>query len=593
VRNSDYLAIWDREGEITSRESDSIAVRSGLPRILSDGGLTIFSGTSGVDFKVDSHSGIVLGSMFDKSGRPPLFQHFTGIAIPRIVGTSGASLVEDWWGAFVGLVQEREPSRLHVVRDASVGMNCFYRDDGRRTLLASRADLLATAHGETFEIDWAALLGHIARPAIRGQGTALRDVREVVPGSVVTFGAGETRTRTAWTPWDFARAPNVQGSWRSMAERTRSLVDMCVGAWARKARRTIVSVSGGLDSSIVACSLAAQNHDLVCMTMTTRDPAGDERYFARALADHIDCDLVEFEEELAHVDLGRSDAFHLPRPVARGFAQSADLAHRRLAAGRGADCFMTGGGGDNVFCYVRSVAPVADAYLATGVSLTTLSALRDIARLTGVGMGSILRRVPAKLRGMGAAHAWPLRTEFLSEDGCRAIPPPTGHPWLDVPEDMPPGKAMHVAWLMAIQNHLEGFGRDQHYPNVAPLMSQPVVEHCLTVPSWMWCRGGVDRALARAAYADLLPKLVFERRTKGTPTSFVMEIVEAKAAEIEDRLLNGQLAARGFLDCSAISAFVRRLDPRRAADYLQLATLIDVEAWVNAWSAPRQPPPER
>ncbi|AKM08758.1 hypothetical protein AB433_00020 [Croceicoccus naphthovorans] len=52
-------------------------------------------------------------------------------------------------------------------------------------------------------------------------------------------------------------------------------------------------------------------------------------------------------------------------------------------------------------------------------------------------------------------------------------------------------------------------------------MSQPLLEFCLGVPTWTWVTGGQNRALARAAFADLLPRSVLDRTSKAGPDSFI------------------------------------------------------------------------
>jgi asparagine synthase (glutamine-hydrolysing) len=145
---------------------------------------------------------------------------------------------------------------------------------------------------------------------------------------------------------------------------------------------------------------------------------------------------------------------------------------------------------------------------------------------------------------------------------------------------------MHVAWLAAIQNHLEGYGREWRHPLRAPLLAQPIVELCLNFPSWLWCVGGQDRALARAAFSDLLPPSIVKRRSKGTPTGFVMEILDAKRQSIMELLLEGKLAAERIVDRHAVHTFLSSPDRRDVVRYMEIMALADVETWLQAWSRP-------
>src|SRR3546814_11360303 len=79
--------------------------------------------------------------------------------------------------------------------------------------------------------------------------------------------------------------------------------------------------------------------------------------------------------------------------------------------------------------------------------------------------------------------------------------------------------------------------QDRRFPfePVHPLMSQPIVEACLSVPSWEACRGGIDRSFARRSFARDLPASVIERRVKGGPDQFALPILRTQLPTIRAR----------------------------------------------------------
>jgi asparagine synthase (glutamine-hydrolysing) len=210
----------------------------------------------------------------------------------------------------------------------------------------------------------------------------------------------------------------------------------------------------------------------------------------------------------------------------------------------------------------------------------------DVARLNEVGIAAALRGSFSKMMLRGLPHRWPSQTAFFSQVAQEHLKVAPSHPWLAPPLDELPGKIMHVAWIAAIQNHLEGFGREWMYPLRAPLLSQPIVEHCLTIPSWFWCSEGRDRFLAREAFVDMLPPAVLNRRSKGTPTGFVMQILDENRGPIKELLLEGQLAKESIIDTARVEAFFADPDPRDVAPYMEIMGLVDAEAWLQAWAQP-------
>jgi len=156
------------------------------------------------------------------------------------------------------------------------------------------------------------------------------------------------------------------------------------------------------------------------------------------------------------------------------------------------------------------------------------------------------------------------------------------HPWLDAPCDALPGKAAHVATILRVQPNLEP-SLGTAYPVLNPLVSQPIVEACLRIPSWAWREGGRDRALVRRAFADALPAAVLDRRVKGTPGRFAAQLLDHFRAAIRDRLLGGRLAANRIIDAAALGEVLAGERPVPDLERVRILELVNVEAWIGHW----------
>jgi asparagine synthase (glutamine-hydrolysing) len=137
--------------------------------------------------------------------------------------------------------------------------------------------------------------------------------------------------------------------------------------------------------------------------------------------------------------------------------------------------------------------------------------------------------------------------------------------------------------LLRMQHHLDGYDRGLALDLINPLVSQPIVEAALAVPSWRMVEGGVNRAMARAAFAARLPQDILSRRTKAGPDSFIVQLLDHRLSDIRERLLHGQLAVRGLLDRDGLGAALRPGDRRNPRDYMRVMALLDTEAWIVRW----------
>ena len=582
----DYLAIWDLSSDCHQDNGCSQGSVGSLALAHKGGCLSFYLNIACQNLRSGEGDAIIVGDLYQGTDPATMINHLRPEQWRRVQATSGEVLIKDYWGCYISFVIDNRKKQLHVLRDPSGSMPCFYQIDQSRIIFSSRADLIELVSLSRCEPDWSSLVTHIAWPMIRHELTSIKGISELLPGALLTAGSRGISTRQSWSPWAHTQGARTIPSWADAVAELRQRVIGCVGALSSQSSHTLLAVSGGLDSSIVAAALVASKRHFSCLTLYTEELIGDERSYARELTRHLKVDLHEEAENVEYVNIAASEARHLPRPVSRAFAQSGDRVHQELARKLGVDQFMTGGGGDNVFCFLHSAAPIADRLMTPAARLGSIRTLLDVARLNGVSVAAALNGAISTVRQFGLPHKWSPQAGFLSQAAREHLIIPPFHPWLAPPKTELPGKAMHVAWLVAIQNHLEGFGREWMHPLRAPLLAQPIVEHCLRIPTWFWCSEGKDRALAREAFADILPPAILNRRSKGTPTGFVIQLLDENRTFIRERLLEGLLAAEGIIDRAKVEAFFGRPDLRDVVPYMEIMTLVDVEAWLQAWVQP-------
>jgi asparagine synthase (glutamine-hydrolysing) len=255
----------------------------------------------------------------------------------------------------------------------------------------------------------------------------------------------------------------------------------------------------------------------------------------------------------------------------------------RITNSLDADTIFSGNGGDNVFYNSSSVRPLLDCLRAYGPGVAVSRTLRDIADKNEVSKRIVFWEALRQFRNLRRPYAWQQNLALMTAHAKQQlIAHPPSHPWLEQQDGSWPGKAGHVAFLLRVQNHLEGYFRAFDVPLINPLMSQPIVELALSIPSWHMVEGGRDRAVARKAYHDALPPPVRDRRRKGSPSSFAIAVLRANRAEARERLMDGELVARGFIDEDALAAELAT-EPGLGLGYMRILALLDMEAWIAHW----------
>ena len=529
-----------------------------------------------------SGRGFVLGSLFEKSQTAARVRGLDARSGDRAIGSLGLSLLKEYWGGYVAAIQCSTSPAVRILRDPSGALPCFWSRQAGITLLGSDLDMLMAASGTSPAIDWSALAAHLSASGLPLTRTCLEGIFELLGGNALTVTPTGSQSTMAWSPWTYVGTRRSVPP-RQLAEELRETVLTCVGTWGRNFRRVLLGISGGLDSSIVAASLAVQGCEFSTFTMVTRDALGDERHYAKAIASHLGIELVERPYRQSEVDLTKSVSTHRPRPGLPAFAQTEFRTQQQLAEDLGCEAFFSGVGGDNVFCSMQSATPLIDRFEAEGPSLRLLSTIDDICKMTGASVFDVLRLARQTLPKVKGAYPWHYTVDFIDPDALGSVRDTTVHEWLSRPPGASYGKAVHVARLIAMQLDGDLFTRLASIPTVFPLFAQPIVELCLGIPTWEWCRGGQNRAVAREAFRDLLPPEIISRRSKGGPDNFACEVVERNKALLRSFLLGGILSQQGLLNDVAIDEVLRDDRQVHGRHHARLAALAEAEAWARFW----------
>ncbi|NML08057.1 asparagine synthase-related protein [Sphingomonas sp. G-3-2-10] len=539
-------------------------------------GLCVLGDPGAAQLVLSHDRGIVWGHMFRRDDNARVTEYTSS----GIAAIPAADLMSSYWGGYVAI--RVFDDRIEVVRDPSGLVACYYAEIDGVHIVTSRPDLLF-AHG-LFEpdIDWTIVAQSLVYRDFRPARTALRGISEVLPGVALDIRDHGATSRCVWSPWWFAGREAQITDRAEGVRRLRAVAMATLDAWGQCFERPLIEISGGLDSSIVAAGLRPGSPAAQCVTFGPAAGDASELPWARAAAEHLGYDLIELVADAATVDVGHSDAHNLPRPCARAFSQALDRPLQALAQSLGADAFLGGGGGDSMFCLTHSALPVIDRLREEGIGRGVFETAGDIAQLTRTNIWKVLAFAIRRGLAAGSHMPKPMTNAFLARHARDALPWPEGNPWIAAPDGTPPAKRKHVWSIIGIQNQLEGYGREAIAPFLSPLMSQPIAEICIAIPSWHWCAGGNNRSVAREAFRPALPAAVIDRRTKVSFSSLAYRMIRANLRAMRDMLLEGSLARQHLLHHDRV---VRVLEgPLADAEALpELMALVEVEAWLRHW----------
>lgn len=578
-----YLAVIERDAaarpkiDQVLREAerrlglDSAGV-CGTARIHADRDLPVISGPAS---RV-----IILGALFDRSGAKSAVHALSAECEQNIADACGDVLIDEYWGGYLAFAAGARNDDIAIIRDPSGAVGCYRAELPGATCLTSDVEIALALGLASPTLDWRRIAQSLAYPIARSDRTCLRDIGVLLPGMRLYVDGGEERCEAAWDPWTFASADKqITDASRAKAMLV-SEVSQCTMTWAAQSRRVILELSGGLDSSILAACLTSRSEETTCVNLACSAPGGDERRYARAMADHIGASLRFATLEAEGANLRRVASIRSPYPDAHLLHELIDEVLTEELERSRADAFMSGGGGDNVFCLLSTASPAADVLKSGGGLAAFFRTVGDLAAMHRCTAWTAARLAIRKAWRAGIAHE-PCRDLFMSREALASAP--TLHPWLTGPRGALPGKREHVASVAFGLWNTDATERSRIAPVRYPLLSQPVVELCLKIPSWMWVTGGRNRALARNAFRSQLPELVVNRSTKGDLTGFMAEVFRRNRPLVRALLLDGRLASEGVIDRKAVE---RSSSAGHEPDQIErgrLLALAKTEVWAQSW----------
>jgi len=517
--------------------------------------------------------GLVIGTLFDWSGTP-----IDSELGPDIEATEGRALIDRYWGDYLALTARSGEKTVTALRAPAGRLHAYRTRLGCITYYASHLELLLGLNLISPAIDWNFVAHRLTFPHLPNETTGLHGVDELLPGEFAQEYGRAGDSQCLWSPWTFTGPDRQIRSFENAAEQVRHAVVSATAALTHDSDKVLLELSGGLDSSIVAASLAQSGRSVIAYNLSTSGNEGDERIYARQVSEQCGFPLIE---ELAEgmIDLTAPVRRVTARPAMPAMLSIVDGCFEAKARELQVDAFVGGMGGDCVFCSLGSAAPATDAWLSLGPSARMFAALGNVARVHDSNVWTVGRIMIRQLLRRRSPHGWRRDDTFLQRE---SLPDRfNAHPWLVEPDPALPGSRAHIHQILGASAHIDDYGRNDAAPSLFPLLTQPVMEVCLAIPSWLWVEGGRNRAAARVAFRGRLPDAILDRRTKGGMEAFCARTFEANRDRLRPFLLDGLLAQAGLLDRASIDAYLTRPFTNRDGQFYSLLPIADMEAWAR------------
>jgi asparagine synthase (glutamine-hydrolysing) len=611
-----FLALlWDSADSAANDHAVRLGARISTDptwsRVLTQNGVAVFSACDARESAVSHHllwnqAGIILGTLFEQSSDPQ--EEVCNRARPfsrsetELILTQGPSrLIERYWGWYVAVIRNAHDGSTWVLRSPMSDLPCLHATSGRVELCFSRVeDALSLTELQT-TIDWPLIHLQVGfgEPGFMGQ-SAIREIAVVERGEALSIIRGRAVTRSHWDPCALARAP-LPDNPAQVARALHATVKRCVHAWARDHDALLHRLSGGFDSSLLLHCLAnvPTRPAITCLNYYWDGALADERVYARAIAGHARASLRELR-------FGTDNTLDVLRQVRRTAAPVVDVVdwqesarERAIARETGATAIFMGSLGDALFERDTCLSAAADHLRARGLHPAFFETLMNVALHARTTIWKVFY-VACKeawlrpIKGSWSIHGEMLRNGMMKHhrvlahddviESLYATALSRNHKWLKNVDGVPRAKLWQISALFADSFYDRHCITDDQPPVVAAYLSQPLAELCLRIPSYLNVRAGVDRAMIREAFSHDLPDVILRRSSKGSPETWLREMIERDAQFVREFLLDGILVKERIVDREKLECALPGRISTRAAHAGGILNLLCTEAWLHAWS---------
>ncbi len=505
----------------------------------------------------------------------------------------------DGWGDYVAF-RTAAACHLHIYREPTATLPCLYVTDGHVQVFASNLSTLRAVTRRRFAASEHYLHHHLLGRIDTLRRSPLLDLTALIGGEILDVDLEQSVSpirQLHWRPAAFMTAAAQTHDPHAAQELLHDTVCKCTQTWVKHTGTALMRLSGGLDSSIVFGCLAQANAQAI-LPYVYFNPSGPgtERRWAQSAASlhHRHCLTIPFTpEDIALAKI--ADLQPTTEPVSTlPYLLRAPI-ERRLAHQHHATAVFTGQAGDASFCR-DCIAQIPLEYVTShGWSAALIRLCAQVARHTERSFWQIAsdlaRRRCRTQHPANSADDLPL-SQLIDPQVLRTEPPlGTPHPWLDQ-SNRPATLPRRLGALLAPTEYYDISVPPQgDAPQViSPLLSRPVVEACLRIPSHVHFQAGVERGLARAAFAREVPADIRRRCWKDRAPGFFDQLLALHRSFIREFLLDGLLVRDHWLSRPALESALSASNAGSRTSALEIFNHLDTEAWLrNANQLPGSP----
>lgn len=500
-------------------------------------------------------------------------------------------------GEYAFALYDARERQLLLCRDHAGARPLYYHSDNDRLIVSSQLAPLVDLFGISRDIDEEYVAGCMLRGPRAGL-TPYRRLHAVLPGHILI--AKESGSLAEERYWQLEPGREVRFRRdEEYEEAFRYHLRNAVEAPLRTDRPVMIELSGGLDSSTVACVAAESIRNN--RTQATRfhtlsyvydeSPTSDESKFIRCVEDHLGQPGVHVRDEDSSLLPPAGEEFDAvtPNPMLCSFGYHGALC--RVMRDTGARVLLTGIGGDQILGASYDPYPLLADLLALRKHAALHRGLRlwsqtlDKPYISLLWHKAVVPVLPRQLQpwcrreAMNRVPSW-FNSHFVARTNLRKQRLPAADPF---GFRLPSERDRSISYLSAIKSVSPCYRRELTCLDSShPFVHRPLVEFLQAIPFEQMLRPGENRSLMRRALRDWLPEKIVRRKTKGDPSEGLARAIAREVSLMRSLFTDARVCAYGFMDSAPLFAAIDRARNGLERYAGALLFTISLEFWLRS-----------
>lgn len=484
---------------------------------------------------------------------------------------------------------------LLLARDPFGTRTLYYCANSHQFMWSSTLEALLRTSAIDPEVDDEYVAGFLALHPETWR-SPYKNISAVEPGHLVTVGPSTAiRTKRFWTP-----DPKAEVRYKSDAEyeeHFRQLFREAVRCRLRAAGPVWLELSGGLDSSSIACMAddiieKGEAYGARLDTVSYLEDEAATSYDRKFLSV-----LAASRGKTGHLFRGQGHWVRFASPEASFISKPntslcVSGSHERLCqmmAQDGARVLLNGLGGDQVLWSIPTASPELADLVFQRRPLLLHKQLQIWSHLLKQPYWQLLWReaalplLPESFRDSFKSDMTPalwLDANFVKKTNLqrRLLVPKDPFGYRLPSSRMQASNIFFIITSIAASNYWEHAAYERTYP----FLHRPLVEFLMAIPFEQKLRPSETRSLMRRALKDLVPEKILQRRSKGVVGEAFCRGLQMEWHVLRPLLMNARVCSRGYVNQDALITAVNLARHGKTYDISTLLQTIAVEIWLRS-----------